>query len=117
MAEGQFGNFNMNLFFVRNSIDLDFMMPIIVESKQKIICQYEKFSIINNNKKLLVDNNIELVKIHNSLLINLTNFFLKACSRINLLNCFQPLLTTFQDLILYQELKKMLFSTIQIQKK
>jgi hypothetical protein len=106
MAEGQFGNFNMNLFFVRNSIDLDFMMPIIVESKQKIICQYEKFSIINNNKKLLVDNNIELVKIHNSLLINLTNFFLKACSRINLLNCFQPLLTTFQDLILYQELKK-----------
>lgn len=106
MAVDLFGNFHMNLFFVRNSIDLDFMMPLIIESKEKIIFQYEKFSLTYNNKKFLDQNNLEFIEIHNLFSLKLLDFFLKVMSKNILLKRFRHLIFSVEEAVLYSKLKK-----------
>ncbi len=106
MAVDPFGNCFMNLFFVRNSIDLDFMMPLIIESKEKIIFQYEKFPLTYSNKKLLDANNLEFIKLYKLFSFTFLNIFLKVMSKNILLRHFKNLLFLAAEDAIYNELNK-----------
>ena len=106
MAVGPFGNFLMNLFFVRNSIDLDFMMPLIIESKEKVIFQYEKFPLTYSNKKLLDANNLEFIKLYKLFSLKFLNIFLKIMPKNSLLRYLKSLFFLAAEAAVYGELKK-----------